>query len=150
MTFYSTKYYPHSLGLSACFRQRNAKSHCRFLHGYSLAFTLKFGCAVLDANGWVMDFGALKPIKEFLVETFDHKLLVAYDDPIKRYLTELQFLDAVDVMDVPATGCEAFARLVFDRVDNWMVQNDHYPRAWIDSVECHEHEANSAIYERTK
>jgi 6-pyruvoyltetrahydropterin/6-carboxytetrahydropterin synthase len=36
------KTYGHELGLSACFRQHRAKSHCRFLHGYPLSFTFTF------------------------------------------------------------------------------------------------------------
>ena len=40
--FMVTKHYPHSLGLSACFRQPRADSHCNQLHGYPLAFTFKF------------------------------------------------------------------------------------------------------------
>ena len=43
MIYKSTKHYGHNIGLSAVFRQPNADhSHCRFLHGYSLAFTFTF------------------------------------------------------------------------------------------------------------
>ena len=49
MAYYSTKHYGHNIGLSAVFRQPNADhSHCHLLHGYSLAFTFKFGCTELD------------------------------------------------------------------------------------------------------
>jgi 6-pyruvoyltetrahydropterin/6-carboxytetrahydropterin synthase len=45
MIYKSTKHYGHNIGLSAVFRQPNADhSHCRFLHGYSLAFTFTLGC----------------------------------------------------------------------------------------------------------
>ena len=51
MAYFSTKRYDHSIGLSAVFRQPNAAhSHCHLLHGYSLAFTFKFGCNELDGK----------------------------------------------------------------------------------------------------
>jgi 6-pyruvoyltetrahydropterin/6-carboxytetrahydropterin synthase len=56
-----TKSYPHELGLSCVFRQHRAESHCKLLHGYALAFTFVFGCTGTDENGWVFDFGGLKP-----------------------------------------------------------------------------------------
>ena len=34
------------------------------LHGYSLAFTFKFGCTELDHKNWAVDFGGLKAFKE--------------------------------------------------------------------------------------
>ena len=49
MPHYSTKTYGHNIGLSAVFRQPHADhSHCKFLHGYSLAFKFTFGCSDLD------------------------------------------------------------------------------------------------------
>jgi 6-pyruvoyltetrahydropterin/6-carboxytetrahydropterin synthase len=50
------KTYGHELGLSTCFRQHRAKSHCRFLHGYPLSFTFTFAATQRDENGWVIDF----------------------------------------------------------------------------------------------
>ena len=57
MIYKSTKHYGHNIGLSAVFRQPNADhSHCRFLHGYSLAFTFTFACEGLDNKNWAVDF----------------------------------------------------------------------------------------------
>ena len=72
--YYSTKTYGHNIGLSACFRQPNAHSHCKFLHGYSLQFKFTFSCDSLDERNWVVDFGGLKPLKAWLENTFDHQL----------------------------------------------------------------------------
>lgn len=82
MKFRSTKTYGHDIGLSCCFRQWRSASHCRFLHGYALAVHLEFEADDLDARSWVMDFGSLKPVRQWLVQTFDHKTLVAADDPL--------------------------------------------------------------------
>lgn len=155
--YFVTKTYGHELGLSACFRQWKATSHCRFLHGYPLSFKLMFGCADPDLlNDWVLDFGGLKEIKAWLCETFDHKLLVAEDDP---QIVQLSLMDGArashgidfdkvaDVLVVPRVGCEGFARYVFDHVFDWLGDNGHAPRVFLHSVEVREHGGNSAIYQ---
>ena len=76
MTYKSTKTYGHELGLSCCFRQWRAESHCRLLHGYALSIRLVFEAEELDVRNWVVDFGSLKSLKQMFVDTFDHKLLV--------------------------------------------------------------------------
>lgn len=152
----STKTYGHDQGFTSVFRQWRAHSHCRFLHGYSLGFKFVFAAMTLDNNGWVVDFGGLKPLKQILTDTFDHKLLVAADDP---WLPELQKLHsgydangdtkvggpAADLVIVPATGCEAFARMVYDVTEQWLVDAGFSPRVRLVSVEVSEHGANSAI-----
>ena len=91
MAYYSTKRYGHNIGLSACFRQPHANhSHCRFLHGYSLAFKFTFGCKELDERNWVVDFGGLKPLKKWLEETFDHKVVLDRQDPMLYKFAELE------------------------------------------------------------
>lgn len=148
-----TKTYGHELGLSACFRQWRAQSHCRFLHGYPLSFTLVFQAAHLNEQNWVIDFGGLKTIREWLKDTFDHKLVLASDDPQLHRLMDLgrdwekDGLEKVaDVLVLPAVGCEAFAFEVFKYVKQWLVDNNHSPRVQLVSVECREHGGNSAIY----
>lgn len=138
----STKTFGHELGLSACFRQWRADSHCGYLHGYALAFTVTFEASRLDERNWVMDFGGLKQLESFLAQTFDHKLLIAEDDPQRDELCALAGIGCADVLVLPAVGCEAFARLVFDKAAS--LYNNH--RLRVLSVECREHGANSAIY----
>ena len=76
MPYYSTKTYGHNIGLSAVFRQPHADhSHCKYLHGYSLAFKFTFGCSDLDNKNWAVDFGGLKPLKQWLEDSFDHKFM---------------------------------------------------------------------------
>lgn len=143
MTYRSTKTFGHELGLSACFRQwRAAGSHCRFLHGYALSFTIVFEADTLDARNWVQDFGGLKQLKQFLVDTFDHKLAIAEDDPYLDDLTQLAGIGVADPLVLKRVGCEAFAELVFNHARE--MYNDG--RVRVVSVECREHGANSAVY----
>ena len=65
--FYSGKTYSHATGHSCAFRQWRADSHCNLIHGYALQFELKFG-GELDERNWVIDFGDLGKLKDFLKE----------------------------------------------------------------------------------
>jgi len=47
-------------------------SHCRLLHGYTLAFRLVFATRELDARNWCCGFGGLKPMRQWLHDMFDH------------------------------------------------------------------------------
>jgi 6-pyruvoyltetrahydropterin/6-carboxytetrahydropterin synthase len=142
----STKTYGHDVGLSAVFRQWRADSHCRFLHGYALSVGFEFAADSLDANRWVVDFGSLKPIKAWLQDTFDHRTLVATDDPEFETFAALDRAGLIQMVPVPATGCEAFAELIFERTRAWLVEVGYAPRVRLARVEVREHGANSAIY----
>lgn len=144
MTFRSTKTYGHDIGLSACFRQWKATSHCSALHGYALAVHLEFEADALDDRNWVLDFGALKPVKAWLAETFDHKTLVAANDPHIAEFERLHAAGIIDMVVVAATGCEAFARMIADYVQVWLVGAGHAPRVRLAEVHVREHGANSA------
>jgi 6-pyruvoyltetrahydropterin/6-carboxytetrahydropterin synthase len=146
MTFISTKTWGHDIGLSSCFRQHRAKSHCKFLHGYALAVRVEFEAVELDENHWVIDFGSLKSFKGWLETTFDHKLLIAEDDPERSKLMHLKVIGVADIVLVPATGCEAFAKLIYECAEVWLHDNGHGTRVTVRSVEVSEHGANSAIY----
>jgi 6-pyruvoyltetrahydropterin/6-carboxytetrahydropterin synthase len=88
MAFYSTKTYGHNIGLSAVFRQPNAShSHCQLLHGYSLGFKFTFACKTLDDKNWAVDFGGLKPLKKWLEDNFDHKVVLDENDP--KHITSM-------------------------------------------------------------
>jgi 6-pyruvoyltetrahydropterin/6-carboxytetrahydropterin synthase len=142
-----TKTYDHNLGLSACFRQWRTKSHCRFLHGYAIAVKLTFQCNTLDENNWVISFGALKPIKAKLEELFDHKTLVAHDDPERAFLEEAHRRGVADVIIVDSTGCERFADMIEDDVQAFLKEYGDYERRGVKliSVEVREHGGNSAL-----
>lgn len=146
MAYQSTKQFGHDLGLSCCFRQWRAESHCNQLHGYAIAIRLVFEANELDHRGWVVDFGSLKSLKQMFVDTFDHKLLVAEDDPDKDEICALAGMGIADVIVVPAVGCEKFAEYAFGATEVWLQSNGYAPRVKLVSAEVKEHGANSAIY----
>lgn len=142
----STKSYGHAEGLSCAFRQwRATHSHCQLMHGYALAFKFVFVAYELDKHNWCFDFGGLKPIKAWLHEMFDHKLLVAADDPAIETFRQLAEHGLAALRVVPAVGCEAIAEMVFDHVSRFVAETTDR-RVWLERVEVSEHSGNSAIY----
>ena len=142
--FYSGKTYSHATGHSCAFRQWRADSHCNLIHGYALQFELKFG-GELDDRNWIVDFGGLKPLKAWLEDNFDHKVILDEDDPMMEHfekiasvgLCELSVFDGVGVEKFAEHACKFADKLVKDMTDN---------RCFVVSCECAEHGANSAIY----
>lgn len=142
----STKTYCHEVGLSSCFRQWRAESHCNLLHGYALSVKLVFAAAELDRNNWVIDFGSLKPVKAWLETQFDHKTVVAKDDPLAYLFIEMEDSGLCDIVWLDNVGCEAFAEHVAQYVHRWLVEINQSPRVQLLTVEVCEHGANSAIW----
>lgn len=153
------KTYPHSLGLSACFRQHRATSHCRFIHGYALEIELQFAAPVLNDNNWVIDYGSLKAVKAWLQDTFDHKFIVAEDDPalpLFRDMNEEKSVGGklVDLLTIPFVGCEGFAEYVYSNVHfilvgqarDGLLQGGTDNNPFLESVTVREHAGNCAIY----
>ena len=145
MAYYSTKTYGHNIGLSACFRQPNAHSHCKFLHGYSLQFKFTFSAEYLDKNNWVIDFGGLKPLKAWLEETFDHKVVLDREDPTMYKFAELENAGLAEITILDGVGVEMFAYHAWKEA-NRLAREMSEGRCRCIEVECAEHGANSAIY----
>lgn len=161
--YYSTKTYGNDRGLSTCFRQwRASHSHCSLLHGYSIGIRLTFSSESLDDRNWVMDFGGLKEFKNWAEYMFDHTLIIAEDDPHLELFVQINEIKGgyndmgvADLRIVPAVGCEAFAKLAYDKMNELLEQMKgglftRYPTGssvQLVSVEVFEHDANSATYE---
>jgi 6-pyruvoyltetrahydropterin/6-carboxytetrahydropterin synthase len=153
----STKTYGPEQGLSACFRQWRADSHCRFLHGYALSIALTFQATTLDSRNWVVDFGGLKPLKEKLQDWFDHKTLVAGDDPELARFMNMHERGLIDLRVMQkGVGCEAFSEHVW-QLGHEFLNKQYVPTLLASeieppvglalvSVEVREHTGNSGLY----
>ncbi len=144
--FYSGKTYTHATGHSCAFRQWKADSHCNLIHGYALQFEFVFGGDELDDRNWIVDFGGLKPLKEWLKYMFDHTYLVATNDPELATFQMLDEKNLIDLRMVGGTGCELFAEMAFDEAQK-IVNDLTDGRCWVQRVTVREHEANSATCE---
>ena len=143
------KAYGHDEGLSCVFRQwQAAQSHCRFLHGYALAFRFTFACATLDDRSWCIDFGGLKPLRAWLHDMFDHTMLAASDDPELAVWRRLDAAGLVRLHVLDTVGCEAFAA----EAHRWaaaFVAHETEGRVWLEQVEVSEHPGNTASFQPT-
>lgn len=139
----STKTFPP---ISCAFRQWRAHSHCKFNHGYGIVIKLTFESAELDVTNWVVDFGALKSFRQTVETTFDHKTLVAHDDPNRDWFEEAHARGIADIVIVEHTGCEKFAELVGECAVIWLKDAGYGDRVRLVSCEVWEHAANSASW----
>ncbi len=145
MKYESTKTYGHELGLSCCFRQHLAESHCNKLHGYALSFKFIFGTNKLTREGWVVDFGNLDRLKQSLVDDYDHVLVISVLDPAYVDNEAMRALrNIANVRMVNRTGCEAFAKDGYDLACYALSQMNS--DAYVLSCEVREHGGNSAIF----
>ena len=113
-----------------------------------------FECDTLDERNWVMDFGGLRELKEWLEHNFDHTVVAAKNDPLLGSLKELEKKGLAKVRIFDNVGSEKFAQEVFKQM-TIIIERAKYqgkalnPTVRVKSVEVFEHDANSAIYERT-
>lgn len=149
MPFSSTKRFgPISTG----HRQWRDDGHCAWLHGYGRTVKVEFSGSHLDEKMWMVDFGALRGLKAWLESEWDHRMLIASDDPELAILMELDAkgIISINVLDVNqgyGPGIEASCKYVYDKFDA-EVRKQTEGRCWVEQVEIWEHEFNSAIYKR--
>lgn len=125
--------------------------HCGLIHGYSRVIEFVF-VGKTDVCQWVVDFGNLKDVKKWLEERWDHRTLIASDDPQLDKIEEMDKLGLIDltVVDVDnglnwGPGMEGSCKWVFDEISK-IVKEKNFGFAAIESVQIWEHENNSAIY----
>jgi 6-pyruvoyltetrahydropterin/6-carboxytetrahydropterin synthase len=147
--FVSTKTYGHERGLAVAYRQWRAESHCRYIHGYSMAFYFEFECPEVDFRNWVVDFGGLKNLKDFLEYQFDHTLLVAQDDPEYDKFMELDRQGLAQVREVERTGCEGLSKALYDYMNEIYLPDNGWKHVHCRKVQVMETPSNSAWFERS-
>lgn len=147
--FVSTKTYGTEKGLAVAYRQWRAESHCRLIHGYALSFYFEFESPTVDVRNWVIDFGSLRPLKDFLEDQFDHTLLVALDDPEYDKFMELDKMGLANVREVERTGCEGLSKSLYDYVNEIFLPQYGRPDVHCRKVEVRETPSNAAWYEES-
>ena len=136
-----------------CFfhRQHKHDGHCRYVHGHATwGFDLEFICENLDSNGFVVDFGKLKAIKQMLDLWFDHTICKNDSDPFKEYFYDMQSKGICDLRVLPDVGAEGLAQFVFGEASKVLkAQFPDRPDLRIKKVVCWEDSKNYATYEET-
>jgi 6-pyruvoyltetrahydropterin/6-carboxytetrahydropterin synthase len=145
MKYISTKTYNELCPVA--YRQWRAGSHCNRTHGYALSFHFEFESDTLDSRNWVVDFGSLRPLKDFLEDQFDHKLLVALDDPLIEEFRRLDRIGLATIREFERVGCEGLACAIYEYVNEILLPSfgkDISDRVWCTTVEVRETKANMA------
>lgn len=138
---------------SVAVRQWKAKhSHCQLLHGYAYKVKVWFSSDTLDDMNWVVDFGGFKSapqgngLKDWMNDMFDHTLLIEADDPYRDIFEQMQQMGLCKVHFLDMMGCEAIAKLIYDKFNDRLSKTDA-GRSKVIKVEVFENDKNSAIYE---
>jgi 6-pyruvoyltetrahydropterin/6-carboxytetrahydropterin synthase len=125
-------------------RQHRHDGHCAYIHGHNWGFTFTFACRELDECGFVVDFGKLGYIRDWLKENLDHACVFSEEDPLREQIVAAA-PGAFKVYLAPATSSEGLAKHLHD-VLNAMVLEHTRGRAWIASLEVIEDSKNTATY----
>lgn len=125
-------------------RQHHHAGHCALIHGHNWSFKFTFAASHTDANGFVIDFGALQFIRDWLDAQFDHACVFNRDDPWRETLVAAA-PTAFKVLVLESCSCEGIAEHVFRAIDP-LVRQQTAARARLIEVEVFEDSRNSARF----
>lgn len=125
-------------------RQHLHQGHCSLIHGHNWAITLTFACSEMDSNGFVVDFGRLKYLKEWIDTHLDHACLFNESDPEKEALLQTygHLFKSYILPNCSSEGLAQHLHGIFDP----MVREQTQDRVWIIEIEIEEDSKNSAKY----
>ncbi len=102
----------------------------------------------MDACGFVVDFGNLKPLREWIDQNLDHACVFNRDDPLLDEILKINDTAGCRIYKpciVDQCSSEGLAKHMFDVVDP-MIQEITSERAFLISVVVTEDARNSATY----
>ncbi len=129
-------------------RQHRHEGHCAQIHGHNWSLSFTFGCERMDACGFVVDFGKLKWLRDWIDENLDHACIFNRDDPLLPEITRLNSENGCSVFKpyiVDQCSSEGLAKHLFTVVDP-KVRSMTDGRAFLLSVTVTEDSRNSATY----
>jgi 6-pyruvoyltetrahydropterin/6-carboxytetrahydropterin synthase len=127
-------------------RQPFHEGRCSRLHGHSWSITLTFEASELDGNGFVIDFGDLHFIENWIDEHLDHGMILSQSDPREADLRELEDSGLLKITWVKSASCEGIARFLFETF-NPMVSDMTNDRVSLQAIHLEEDSKNSATYQ---
>lgn len=131
------------------YKQWKADTHCRLNHGYSFSIKVYFGANELDKRGWVCDYGGLKELKKILEEQFDHKTIIAIDDPDLETYKQLERDGIMKLNVLPGMGCEMIADMLYKYINSVYIPDylgsGEAERIWCYKVSVRETQSNMAF-----
>lgn len=126
-------------------RAPHHEGHCRLIHGHNWSFDITF-TGEPDRNGFVIDFGRLRSLRDMFATIFDHKMLINEADPLAQEILRFLRLHEIDnVTLVEDCSSEGIAKLVFGLASAFVKQETE-GRVWVTKVIVCESETNLATY----
>lgn len=125
-------------------RQHMHDGHCSFVHGHNWDISVTFACSETDVNGFVVDFGKLKFLKEWIDANLDHACVFSKSDPLAEKLISAA-PNAWKPYMVEQCSCEGLAKHLYE-VFNTLVRGNTNNRAWVECVGVSEDKKNTARY----
>lgn len=118
---------------------------CAAVHGYDREVEFTFAGRI-DEHGWIVPFGELKPIKNFLEYYFDHVTVLPADDPRLEHLTEELtasggLLGTVRVLP-SGVSMEMSSLFIWEHVNAYVYEVTQ-GRCYVERVEVFEHDRNA-------
>jgi len=126
-------------------RQPLHDGHCQYVHGHNWAIRFTFLAKERDENGFVIDFGKLNFIKEWIDKMLDHSLLICENDNYVDYFKQHQSI-LWKLLIVPDASCEGLCDYIHEQFKR-AVTFETNGRVVIKSVEVFEDDKNSALLE---
>ena len=99
----------------------------------------------MDENGFVIDFGDLHFIEDWIDLNLDHGIVLCSDDPQKDTLQSLEDSGLLRITWVESASCEGIAKFLFE-IFQPMVEKKTQGRVNIQSILLEEDSKNSARY----
>ena len=123
--------------------------HCAQVHGYDRSVEFTFA-GEPDDHGWIVPFGGLTPVKEFLEYYFDHVTVLPADDPrlnnIPQEMTESGGLLGTLRVLPSGVSMEMSSLFIWEHV-NAYIYHITKGRCYVERVRVYEHERNDAMVE---
>lgn len=125
-------------------RQHRHGGHCARIHGHNWKFKLTFACDHCDTNGFVVDFGALKYIKQWIAEHLDHACVLAVDDPLKDRIVQ-SVPEVYQIYEVSNASCEGISTHLWGVFSELLYEHEG-DRVWISQMELWEDSKNTTCF----
>ena len=123
-------------------RAHRDPGHCSRIHGHSWTFEFTWA-GEPDERGWVLDFGALGWLRDYINANFDHACLFNADDPALSFLLA-EFGTLFKPLVMPSCSSEGIARYLYEAVSKLCVRQGIIAR--LLTVTVREDSKNSATY----
>ena len=122
---------------------------CASVHGYDREVEFTFA-GDIDDHGWIVPFGELKPVKEFLEYYFDHVTVLPADDPrigdIPDVLVQQGGLLGTLRILPSGVSMEMSSLFIWEHVNHYIYKVTN-GRCYVERVRVYEHNRNDAMCE---